>query len=84
MAEQSTESQDFEVFRSIFYYCFFILIVPLLTFFCAKFVIFEPIFGSTVNGSVYSAIVAIVTVHIALGLYIYKAYSEPTKQVKKD
>ncbi|XP_075212105.1 vacuolar ATPase assembly integral membrane protein VMA21 homolog [Lycorma delicatula] len=79
---------DFVVFRSVFYYCFMIIVVPVITFFGTKFIIFDGIFRlASVSSSVYAAIVSIIALHIALGLYIYKAYHETgtgTKPAKQD
>lgn len=44
------------------------------------------LFGVTsINSNVYSAVVAVVTLHIALGCYIYRAYSydQPPKAAAK-
>ncbi|KAK9738292.1 VMA21-like domain [Popillia japonica] len=45
-----------------------------------KFVIFEGILStSNVTSNVWSAIAAILVLHVALGMYIYRAYSETSK-----
>lgn len=74
---------DFDIFRSVLYYSVAILALPISTFFTTKVIIFDRLFGSDeVTGNVYSAICAVIMLHIALGLFIYKAYSsdEPPRK----
>lgn len=77
------------MFQTVIKYCLFIIIVPVLSFFIVKILIFDSILRlEAVTSSVYSAVVAVVVLHVTLGLYIYRAYSEtekaPAKPVKKD
>lgn len=77
------------MFQTVIKYCLFIIIVPVLSFFIVKILIFDSILRlEPVTSSVYSAVVAVVVLHVTLGLYIYRAYSEtekaPAKPVKKD
>ncbi|XP_023934276.1 vacuolar ATPase assembly integral membrane protein VMA21 homolog [Bicyclus anynana] len=86
---KANELPDFQVFQTVIKYCLFIIIVPVLSFFVVKILIFDSILKlEAVTSSVYSAVVAVVVLHVTLGLYIYRAYSEsekaPTKPVKKD
>ncbi|XP_018572457.1 vacuolar ATPase assembly integral membrane protein VMA21 homolog [Anoplophora glabripennis] len=71
---------NFVVFKTILLYTTFILAAPITTFFVSKFFIFEGIIGtSDLTGNVWSAVLAVIMLHIALGLYIYKAYYEAEK-----
>ncbi|XP_072941970.1 vacuolar ATPase assembly integral membrane protein VMA21 homolog [Epargyreus clarus] len=86
---KANELPDFQVFRTVIKYCLFIIIVPVLSFFVVKIILFDGIFNLTpINSSVYSAIVAVLVLHVTLGLYIHRAYTEsdrtPSKPVKKD
>lgn len=47
---------------------------------------FEGIIGTTsITSNVWSAVIAVAVLHLALGLFIYKAYSESGKpKVDKD
>lgn len=70
-------------------YCLIIIVFPVLSFFLSKIVLFDGILRlAPVTSSVYSAVVAVVVLHVTLGLYIVKAYKEtdkaPEKAVKKD
>ncbi len=66
-----------EVFGSVLYYCGLILLLPLVAFFATKTVLLESLMGAeadSVSSNVASAAVAVVVLHLALGLFIYKAY----------
>lgn len=76
MEARHTDPPDFAVFKSVFYYCFTIICLPVVTFFCTKFLVLDGIFGlESMPSNVYSAIAAVIVIHITLGMYIYKAYS---------
>ena len=76
-----------ETFNTVLKYCSLILLGPILTFFAVKF--FGPqrllgFSGDDVTTNVMSALAAVVMLHIALGLFIYKAYFEtPTPRKVK-
>lgn len=73
-------SQNLNIFRTILYHSIFIILAPISTFFIVKVCIFEGVFGvSTVASNVWSAIAAVVVLHVALAIYIYRAYSESGK-----
>ncbi|XP_023015994.1 vacuolar ATPase assembly integral membrane protein VMA21 homolog [Leptinotarsa decemlineata] len=83
--EDSTISA-YSSFKTVLAYCVFILASPITTFFFSKLVLFEGIIGaSPIATNVWSAIFAVIMLHIALGLYIYKAYfgTEKGKPVEK-
>lgn len=80
MAEQQRDSTDFEVIRTVFYYCFGIIFLPIGTFFATKTFIFDGVLGlDNIPANVYSAIAAVVVLHIALIFFIYKAYSDSSQ-----
>ncbi|KAM3968143.1 vacuolar ATPase assembly integral membrane protein VMA21 homolog [Aphomia sociella] len=86
---RANELPDFQVFRTVIKYCLVIIIVPVLSFFSVKVVLFDGILRlEPITSSVYSAVIAVVVLHVTLGLYIYRAYNEvdkpPPKPVKKD
>lgn len=80
------EQPDLQTFRTVFHYCFVIIVVPVASFFGAKSIIFDGVLGlSRVQSSVYSAIVTVIVLHIILGAYIHRAFTtdtseKPTKQ----
>ncbi|BES98900.1 Vacuolar ATPase assembly integral membrane protein VMA21 homolog [Nesidiocoris tenuis] len=81
----SQDMSDFRIFKTVFYYCMIIIALPVITFFASKVFLFDGIFGySSIPSNVYSAISAIAVLHIALGFYIYRAYSDPMKPSKQD
>ncbi|KAJ0179426.1 hypothetical protein K1T71_005138 [Dendrolimus kikuchii] len=85
---RSNELPDFQVFQTVIKYCLIIIIVPIFCFFSVKSFIFDGLLNlHPMNSSVYSAVVAVIVLHVTLGLYIYKAYNESEKSpkpVKKD
>lgn len=85
---RANELPDYQVFRTVFSYCLITITLPVFSFFVTKLVIFEGILKlDGVSGNVYSAIVAVVVLHITLGLYIYKAYNQSERakpSVKRD
>ncbi|KAJ8919477.1 hypothetical protein NQ315_002098 [Exocentrus adspersus] len=67
-------------FRTILLYSSFILAAPITTFFLSKYYFFDGIIGaSVVTSNVWSAVFAVVVLHVGLGLYIYRAYTEAEK-----
>ncbi|CAG5056034.1 unnamed protein product [Parnassius apollo] len=80
---RANELPDFQVFQTVIKYCLFIIIVPVLSFFFVKSLVFDGVLRlEPVTSSVYSAIVAVVVLHVTLGMYIYRAYNEAEKAPK--
>lgn len=51
--------------------------MPIVTFFLTKYYLFDSILSlSAVQSNIYAAISAVIALHIALGLYLYRAYFE--------
>ncbi|XP_015116909.1 vacuolar ATPase assembly integral membrane protein VMA21 homolog [Diachasma alloeum] len=80
------ELPELQIFRTVLYHCVVIIVLPVLSFFLSKMFIFDGLLGlNTVPSNVYSAIVAVLVLHGALGAFIYRAYFQPDKaQSKKD
>ncbi|KAL0271200.1 UNVERIFIED_CONTAM: hypothetical protein PYX00_008372 [Menopon gallinae] len=75
---------DLDTFRVVLYYSVAILALPISTFFTTKVILFDRIFGTdNVTGNVYAAVCAVLMLHGALGLFIFKAYSEDGDKKKK-
>lgn len=71
-AEQRAE---YRTFKTVFFYCILIIVVPVLTFFGSKQWLFDGLLQlSNVTSNIYSAVSAVVALHAALFLFIYKAY----------
>lgn len=62
---------DRSVFLTVFGYCLLIILLPVLSFFVSK-RIFESLDFSVQNQNIYSAISAVIWLHLALGLYLYR------------
>lgn len=70
--EQRTEYRNFRV---VFFYCILIILLPVSTFFATKYVLFDGYLQlSSISSNIYSAVAAVIALHVALGLYIYRAY----------
>jgi hypothetical protein len=81
------EIPERQLFKTVFSYCILIIVAPVFTFFAVKIFLFETILNTdSVASNVSSAIAAVVVLHIALGLFIYRAYSDATtaKPAKQD
>ncbi|XP_077287425.1 vacuolar ATPase assembly integral membrane protein VMA21 homolog [Arctopsyche grandis] len=78
---RANELPDFKVFSTVFFYCVTIIALPVLTFFGSKAILFDGILKlDMISSNVYSAISAIVALHIALAMFIIRAYSETDKE----
>ena len=70
-------TNSFGDFKSVLSYCIFILGGPVVAFFVTRFGILSGMLewdASAIRTEVTSAIVAVVVLHIALGLFIVRAY----------
>ncbi|XP_017493537.1 PREDICTED: vacuolar ATPase assembly integral membrane protein VMA21 homolog [Rhagoletis zephyria] len=69
------DSNDYSAFKVVFFYCSLIVFLPVATFFLLKSAVLDRLFTmSEITTNIYSAVGAIVALHLALGLYIYRAY----------
>ncbi|XP_069131500.1 vacuolar ATPase assembly integral membrane protein vma21-like [Argopecten irradians] len=74
-----TAEQNQSVMKTMILFSMAMLILPVFTYFFAKSFFFEGFLGMTSQNSYfYSAFVAITVVHIILGLFVYKAFTEET------
>ncbi|XP_017122041.1 vacuolar ATPase assembly integral membrane protein VMA21 homolog [Drosophila elegans] len=73
--QQSHDLQDYSSFKTVLYYCMLIVFLPVLTFFVLKgFVLDRFLDISEVKVNIAAAVGAVISLHIALALYIYRAY----------
>ena len=85
-ASDDNNMQSSNTFVEVLYYSSLILFLPIFSFFLTKHAVlqfalaFDPMDVST---NVMSAIVAVIVLHLALGLFIYKAYFEGTPAKKR-
>lgn len=69
------ESAEFQVFKTVLTYALAIIIIPLMSFFMSRMIVFDVLFGmSSISSNVSAAIVAVLALHGALGAFIYRAY----------
>ncbi|XP_034482059.1 vacuolar ATPase assembly integral membrane protein VMA21 homolog [Drosophila innubila] len=76
MAKQrSQDSHDYSSFKVVLFYCSLIVFLPVVTFFALKGFVLDQFFSmSDVKVNIASAVGAVAALHVALGLYIYRAY----------
>ncbi|XP_054733604.1 vacuolar ATPase assembly integral membrane protein VMA21 homolog [Anastrepha obliqua] len=73
--QQINDSKDYSAFKVVFFYSSLIVFLPVATFFLLKSTVLDRFFTmSEMMTNIYSAVGAIVALHLALGLYIYRAY----------
>ncbi|XP_058830899.1 vacuolar ATPase assembly integral membrane protein VMA21 homolog [Topomyia yanbarensis] len=72
---KNEQRSEYRNFRVVFFYCILIIVLPVVTFFGSKYFLFDGFLQLTpVSSNIYSAVSAVIVLHIALGLYIYRAY----------
>lgn len=79
--------KDYSSFKVVLFYCSLIVFLPVITFFCLKGVVLDRFFTLTeLRSNIYSAVGAVLALHFALALYIYRAYfgSSTTSRTKAD
>jgi len=82
---QKTEESEGEIFKTAAFYALNILVTPILTFLLSKFVILEGVFGlQSTTGNIWSAIIAVVVLHVMLALYLYRTFYPAKKSSKQD
>ncbi|TRY63419.1 hypothetical protein TCAL_14173 [Tigriopus californicus] len=87
--EDPDPSVSFASFLSVLKYCGLIILAPIITFFGCKAGLgvwgLAPAdhAGEGIAANVMSAVAAIVVLHLALGVFIYKAYFEGTPAKKR-
>ncbi|XP_059608420.1 vacuolar ATPase assembly integral membrane protein VMA21 homolog [Phlebotomus argentipes] len=73
----SSASPNSSVFFTVLFYCLLIILLPIAGFFASKWYIFDGYLQlPQVTSNIYSAVVAVVALHVALFFYIYRAYFE--------
>ncbi|XP_030571668.1 vacuolar ATPase assembly integral membrane protein VMA21 homolog [Drosophila novamexicana] len=85
--QRAHDSQDYSAFKVVLFYCSLIVFLPIVTFFALKGFLLERFFTmSDMKVNIGSAVGAVAALHIALGVYIYRAYfgGSKTSQFKED
>lgn len=83
---KQSRNEAYNSFKVVLFYCLLIIFVPILSFFSTKVILESNFQLTTVQTNIYSAIAAVVGLHIALALYIVKAYfsEEESDESKQD
>lgn len=64
-------------FLTVLAHCILIIASPIVSFFVSKVFVFDILLEvNSVQSNIWSAVVAVVALHIALGLFLYRAYFE--------
>lgn len=86
-SEQSKSARDTQtnIFVTVLSYCLLIIFSPIVTFFVTNLVLSQYI--DSVPSNIWAAVSAVVMLHLALGLFVYRAYfsdtTEPTPLARK-
>ncbi|TMW50498.1 hypothetical protein DOY81_004426 [Sarcophaga bullata] len=73
--QMSDDAKDYSSFKTVLFYCSLIVFLPVLTFFLLKGLVLDRFFEiAEMKSNIYSAVGAVLALHLALGLYIYRAY----------
>jgi len=77
------EESEAVVFQTVLYYSLGILLVPIFTFISFKYT-FDGLGWEVTSSNVWSAIIAVVALHVMLALFVYRIFYPASKQIKKD
>lgn len=81
LTKAESDRLDFQTFGTVFFYCALIIIFPISAFFTSKTLLFDGYLAlDTVKSNIWSAVTAVIALHLALGLYIYRAYNSTKAQ----
>ena len=84
MDQTAPQLPESYLFRTVLYYVLLILVVPVAAFFASKSLLFGLILGlEPTTATICAAVVAVVAVHVTLGVYVARAFREP-KDGKRD
>ncbi|KAK4017034.1 vacuolar ATPase assembly integral membrane protein VMA21 homolog [Daphnia magna] len=79
------EESEAVVFQTVLFYSLAILLVPVAAFIGSKVTLGGILGFETHSCNIWSAVIAVIVLHLMLGLYIYRTfYPAPTKQTKQD
>lgn len=80
----STHASDGNTLKTLLTFTLMMVTLPIMFYFLSKYII-EDILSMS-SASLYAAVVAVIIVHIVLGLFVYVAWNEdaPSKPVKSD
>ncbi|CAH1723180.1 unnamed protein product [Chironomus riparius] len=68
---QSQNRVDMGILVTVLGYCVLIIFLPIISFFGSKYVL-EGFDLTSISKNIYAAIIAVINLHIALGVYLYK------------
>ncbi|KAH3843218.1 hypothetical protein DPMN_116856 [Dreissena polymorpha] len=80
-----SEEKENSVMKTMVLFSLAMLFFPVFLYFASKRMFFELFLGmSSQDSYFYAAFVAIGTVHIILGMFVYRAFTEGTTPSKED
>ncbi|KAI8117289.1 vacuolar ATPase assembly integral membrane protein VMA21 homolog [Lucilia cuprina] len=82
--QKSDDVKDYSSFKTVLFYCSLIVFLPVVTFFFLNTLVLDRFFILTeTKSNIYSAVGAVLALHFALALYIYRAYFGGSTQRQK-
>lgn len=73
-----------DIFKTVLFYVFLILFVPVAAFFVSRNIVFELVFSmDTSSSTLYAAAITVIVIHGVLGLFVMRAF-EDEKGAKRD
>ncbi|KAJ8401824.1 hypothetical protein AAFF_G00377950 [Aldrovandia affinis] len=81
---RGTDRSLVSVLKTLLFFTIMMITLPIGLYFTTKAYVFEASLGFSSNDSnFYAAIVAVVAVHMVLGLFVYAAWNEGTPQLRE-
>ncbi|XP_055383592.1 vacuolar ATPase assembly integral membrane protein VMA21 homolog [Condylostylus longicornis] len=81
---KQSNNEAYNSFKVVLFYCLLIIFLPIVSFFGTKYILESNFDINHIQTNIYSAISAVIGLHIALGLYIAKAYFSEPGDFKQD
>lgn len=81
---KQVEESEAVVFSTVLFYSLLILLAPLGTFLVTQ-LTFNGIIGTdSQTSNIWAAVLAVIVLHVMLGLFIYRTFVPAAKQIKRD
>jgi len=82
-AQNKEEESEAVVFQTVLTYSLGIILIPIFSFLFFKYCLDG--YGLEITSSnVWAAIIAVISLHVMLGLFVYRIFYPAPKQIKKD
>lgn len=78
------EESESAVFKTVLFYSLNVILAPVATFFIGQFLLKSFLGVNEQTSNLWGAILAVVVLHITLGLFIYRSFNPVSKDTKRD